>query len=310
MAKLENELQSLPLPLQKHRLLDKSGVNYFKNKTFKFYCLLSSLVLGIVLLSVIVFIGKTGLLVFKDVSLKEFFLSTTWEPDQGKFGAAIFIIGTIALTALTMVLAMPLSILLSVFTVEIAPGWLKRIIRPMLDLLVGIPSIIYGYLGLTILIPLLRNITGSVMGDGLLASALVLTIMVLPTATTISSDAISSVPSEIREASYALGSTRLQAVYRVILPAAKSGILTAAILGMARALGETMAVVMVIGNTAQLPTTLFTPTAVLTSNIVMQILDVEFKSTWNYALYMMAFLLLIVSNLMILVVRRIRAKGV
>ena len=164
--------------------------------------------------------------------------------------------------------------------------------------------------GLTILTPFLRDITGSVMGDGLLAAAITLTIMVLPTVTTISDDAISSVPSELREASYALGSTRLQSVLRVILPAAKSGIITAAILGMARAIGETMAVVMVIGNTAQFPETLLTPTAVLTSNIVMQILDVEFDSTWNYALYMMAFILLIVSNLMIIIVRRIRAKGV
>ncbi|WP_235846641.1 phosphate ABC transporter permease subunit PstC [Neobacillus drentensis] len=290
--------------------MDHSGANYFKNKTFKFYSLLSALILGLVLLAIIIFIGKTGLLVFKDVSFKEFFFSTTWEPDQGKFGAAIFIIGTIALTALTMVMAVPLSLLLAVYIVEIAPAWLKRIIRPVLDLLVGIPSIIYGYLGLTILTPFLRDITGSVMGDGLLAAAVTLTIMVLPTVTTISDDAISSVPSELREASYALGSTRLQSVLRVILPAAKSGIMTAAILGMARAIGETMAVVMVIGNTAQFPETLFTPTAVLTSNIVMQILDVEFDSTWNYALYMMAFILLIVSNLMIIIVRRIRAKGV
>ncbi len=310
MGILEKELQTLQKPLKKHRLMDHSGANYFKNKTFKFYSLLSALILGLVLLAIIIFIGKTGLLVFKDVSFKEFFFSTTWEPDQGKFGAAIFIIGTIALTALTMVMAVPLSLLLAVYIVEIAPAWLKRIIRPVLDLLVGIPSIIYGYLGLTILTPFLRDITGSVMGDGLLAAAVTLTIMVLPTVTTISDDAISSVPSELREASYALGSTRLQSVLRVILPAAKSGIMTAAILGMARAIGETMAVVMVIGNTAQFPETLFTPTAVLTSNIVMQILDVEFDSTWNYALYMMAFILLIVSNLMIIIVRRIRAKGV
>ncbi|OIK16349.1 phosphate ABC transporter permease subunit PstC [Bacillus sp. MUM 116] len=310
MAKLEENLSNTPVALKSHRLYSTSGFTYFKNKSFRFYCLLSSILLGLVLLSIIVFIGKTGILVFKDVSVKEFFFSTVWDPDQEKFGAALFILGTFALTALTMVLSVPLSIGLAVFIVEVAPEKVKNIIRPLLDLLVGIPSIIYGYLGLTLLIPFLMKITGAVMGDGLLAAALVLTIMVLPTVTRLSDEAISAVPKEIREASYALGSTRFQATFKVILPAAKKGLISAVILGMARALGETMAVVMVIGNTAQLPETLLTPTAVLTSNIVMQILDVQFDSTWNYGLYMMAFILLLISNLMIIFVRRIRAKGV
>jgi phosphate transport system permease protein len=310
MAKIENELHPLKLPVKKHHLLTKTNGIYYRNRIFKLYSLISAVLLGLVLLAVIVFIGKTGLLVFKDVSVKEFFFSIKWEPDQGKFGAAIFIIGTFLLTALTMVMAVPLSILLAIFLVEMAPGWLKSLIRPVLDLIVGIPSIVFGYLGLTVLIPFLMKTTGSLMGDGLLAAAITLTIMVLPTVTTITADAIAAVSPDIKEASYALGSTRLQSLFRVILPAAKSGIFTAIILGMARAIGETMAVVMVIGNTAQLAKTLLTPTAVLTSNIVMQILDVEFNSTWNYALYMMAFILLIVSNLMIIAVRRIRAKGV
>lgn len=310
MAKLASNIQPLNEPLKKHRLLEKSGRKYLNNKMFKFYSFSSALFLGLVLLAVIVFVGKTGLLVFKDVSFKEFFFSLKWDPGQEHYGAGIFILGTIALTALTMAMAVPFSLLMAVFIVEVAPAWLKKAIRPVLDLIVGIPSIIFGYLGLTILIPFLMDVTGSVMGDGLLAAAITLTIMVLPTITTLSADAIAAVPSYIKEGSYALGSTRTQAVFRVILPAAKSGIFTAAILGMARAIGETMAVVMVIGNTAQLPHTLLTPTTVLTSNIVMQILDVEFKSTWNYALYMMAFILLIVTNIMIILVRRLRKKGV
>lgn len=310
MAILEKGLQPLKEPKKKHRLLDKSNTSYFKDQTFKFYSLLSALLLGIILLSIIVFIGKTGLLVFENVSFKEFFLSLQWDPTSGKFGAGVFIIGTFALTALTMVMSVPLSLLLSIFIVEVAPPRLKSIIRLILDLLVGIPSIVYGYLGVTILIPFLMKITGAAMGNGLLAGAVVLTIMVLPTIISISDNAISAVPLEIREAADALGSTRLQSIFRVILPAAKSGVYTAVILGMARAIGETMAVVMVIGNTAQLPQNLFTPTAVLTSNIVMQIVDVEFKSTENHVLYMMALTLLLVSNLMIIVVRRIRKKGV
>nr|WP_245645040.1 phosphate ABC transporter permease subunit PstC [Peribacillus loiseleuriae] len=306
--KLEGNIKSSSY-LPAHGFKIKARTKNVRNYLFFLFCLLSALMLGVVLFCIVLFIGKTGLLVFKDVSVMEFFFSTKWEPYDGKYGAAIFILGTLSLTALTMCFAVPLSLALAVFIVEVAPNWVKKILRPMLDLLVGIPSIIYGYLGLTLLIPLLRNITGSIMGDGLLAASLVLTVMVLPTITRISDDAITAVPKDLCEAAYALGSTRFQAVFRVILPAARPGILTATVLGMARAIGETMAVVMVIGNTAQIPGDLLTPTAVLTSNIVMQIIDVQFDSTWNYALYMMAFLLLIISTLMILIIRRIRGKG-
>ncbi|MGE8203848.1 phosphate ABC transporter permease subunit PstC [Heyndrickxia sp. NPDC080065] len=307
MGKLENEVLSPHLFSNRNF---KYMTRYFNNRLFKLFCLLSVLFLGLVLLSIIIFIGRTGLLVFKDVSFKEFFFTKTWEPYDNKFGIATFILGTLELTGLTLLLAAPISIGIAVFTAEIAPNWLKRILRPVLDLLVGIPSIVYGYLGLTILIPVIRKITGAPVGDGLLAAAIVLIIMVLPTISSISDDAISSVPQELKEASYALGGTRMQTIFKVIFPAAAPGIFTAVILGMARAIGETMAVVMVIGNTPQLASNLWTPTAVLTSNIVNQIIDVEFDSTWNYALYMMAFLLLLISNLLIVIIRKLRTKGV
>lgn len=307
MAKIEQELRKPYLISRDKKQI--TSRTYFRNRMFQLFCFLSVLVLGVALLSIIVFVGRTGSLVFIDVSLQEFFFSTIWEPYDDKFGAAIFILGTLALTGLTLLFSAPISIGVAIFTAEIAPNWLKRILRPVLDLLVGIPSIVYGYLGLTVLIPFLRNITGATMGDGLLASAVVLSIMVLPTISRISDDAITSVPLELREASYALGSTRMQTTLKVILPAAAPGIFTAVILGMARAIGETMAVVMVIGNTPQLPSDLFTPTSVLTSNIVNQIIDVEFDSTWNNALYMMAFLLLIISNVLIIIIRKLRVKG-
>lgn len=286
------------------------NVKYAKNKLFKLTTFGCAIILCLVLLSIIIFVGKSGLAVFKHVSVFTFFFSKHWDPSTDHYGAAIFIIGTIALTALTMLLAVPTSIAIAIFTGEVTPNWMKKVIRPMLDIIVGIPSIIFGYLGLTILIPFIMRITGSVMGEGLLASSLVLSFMVIPTITQVSDHAISSVAAEIREASYALGATRFQTVFRAILPSAKKGILTASILGMARALGETMAVVMVIGNTAQLPHSLTTPTAVLTSNIVMQILEVPFDSTWFDALFMMAFLLIIISTLSIVIIRRLRAKGV
>ncbi|MDT3428849.1 phosphate transport system permease protein [Paenibacillus forsythiae] len=280
----------------------------FANSLARYYFLFSILALCLVLGLVIVFIGKTALLLLGQISMADFFLSFNWTPEEDKFGAAAFIVNTFSLTALTLLISVPVSVGMSVLTAEIAPVWLKRFIRPILDLLVGIPSIVYGYLGLTVLLPLLRRASGESLGDGLLAAALVLALMVLPTIARISDDAITAVPGKYRDAAYALGSTRLQVIMRVVLPAAGRGILAAVILGMTRAIGETMAVVMVIGNTSQLAKTLFTPASVLTSNIVMQISNVEFDSTWNYALHMMAFLLLLISFLLILVIRFLGRK--
>lgn len=257
---------------------------------------------------VILFIGKTAMLLFGHLSPADFFFSFNWTPEEDSFGAAAFIVNTLSLTALTLLIAVPISVGMAVLCAEIAPKWMKTFIRPVLDLLVGIPSIVYGYIGLTVLLPFLRRISGESLGDGLLAAALVLALMVLPTICRISDDAIVSVPRKYRDAAYALGSTRLQVIMRVVLPAASRGIISAVILGMTRAVGETMAVVMVIGNTPQLAKTLFTPASVLTSNIVMQISNVEFDSTWNYALHMMAFLLLVISFVLILIIRVLGRK--
>lgn len=279
------------------------------NQLFRMLCLTSIIILCIILFSIVLFIGQTGFLTFKEVSFADFFLSTNWVPEENHFGAGLFIIGTLTLTALTLVIAVPISVGIAVFLSEVAPEWLKRTVRPLLDLLVGIPSVVYGYIGVTVLVPFLQDITGKPIGDGLLAAALVLSLMILPTISRISDDAIVAVPKKYRDAAYALGSTRIQVIWKIILPAARRGIMSATILGMGRALGETMAVVMVIGNTPQLAKSLFMPTSVLTSNIVMQILNVQFDSTWSYALYMMAFLLLAISLVLIVAIRLIQPRG-
>ncbi|MEK0312832.1 phosphate ABC transporter permease subunit PstC [Cohnella sp. 56] len=281
----------------------------FLNSTFKIVCVSAAVFVCLVLFGILFLMFKTGMMTFETVSFKEFFFSANWDPENGHYGALLFIFGTFALTGLTLILSVPISVLIAIFLAEVTPSWLRGALRPVMDLLVGIPSVVYGYLGLTILIPMLREITGRDLADGLLAAAIVLTIMVLPTIARISDDAISAVPKKFRDASYALGSTRFQTIFRVVLPAAKRGIVYAVILGMARAIGETMAVVMVIGNTPQLADSLFMPTAVLTSNIVMQITSVESDSTWNYALYLMGFLLLAISLLLIVAVRMLQKKG-
>jgi phosphate transport system permease protein len=278
------------------------------NLLYKYFFFFSIGMLCFVLGLVVLLAAQTGLLTFKDVSFSEFFFSLNWSPENEEYGAGALIIGTLLLTALTLLFAVPLSISIAVFTAEIAPVWLKKIFRPTLDLLVGIPSVIYGYIGLTILVPIIREYSGKGLGDGLLAASIVLTIMILPTISRISDDAIVSVPESFRNAAYALGSTRLQTIFFIVLPSARRGIMSAIILGMARSIGETMAVVMVIGNTPQLAKQLVMPTAVLTSNIVMQVSNVEFDSIWNHALYMMAFVLLVLSLILIIGIRLLRPK--
>lgn len=289
-----------PAKKKKNRILDNS---------FRYGVWSSAGVVVACLLMLIVFVGKTGLLVFTEVSPMEYFFSFNWLPEEGFFGAATLITGTLLLTALSLVISVPISLAMAAFNAVICPPWLRKYTRPILDTLVGVPSVVYGYIGLTVLIPIIRQLTGELMGDGILVAALVLAFMVLPTIARISDDAITALPKEYMEAAYALGATKTRMIWTVLIPAARNGIATGVVLGMARAIGETMAVVMVIGNVAQLPDTLFTPTAVLTSTIVSQIINVPFDSTWNYALYMMAFLLLLISLVLIALVNLIRREG-
>ena len=280
----------------------------FNNEFFKNVCLFSIVVLLAVLGAIIYFISKNGLLTFNDITLKDVFLSISWSPQQSEFGIIGLIWGTLALTMLSLGIAFPLSLILAIFIAEYAPKQLKNIINHSLDLLVGIPSIVYGYLGLTLLLPLLRELSGHNVGDGLMAAALVLSIMVLPTITRISADAISSVPQDYRNVAFALGANKSQVLIHTVLPAARNGLTTAGILGIVRAVGETMAVVMVIGNTAQLATSVFLPTSVLTSNIVMQITNVPANGVWSHVLYLQALVLLFISLFLIIIIRLINRR--
>ncbi|MDF9298049.1 phosphate ABC transporter permease subunit PstC [Geobacillus stearothermophilus] len=293
------------LTAQRQRWITK----YRSDRLFRFFCLTSIVFLIVVLGAIVLFVSKTGLLVFRDISPSEFFFSSRWDPEHHRYGAAVFITGTLYLTFVTLLMATPISILTAIFIAEMAPPRLQQWLRTLLDLLVGIPSIVYGYLGATLLVPWIRKLTGAPVGDGILAAAIVLSMMILPTITRITDDALCAVPNEWREANYALGGTKIEMIAKVLLPAAKSGIAAAVILGMARAIGETMAVVMVIGNVAQWGFDLVTPSSVLTSHIVMQILNVDFQSTTNHALYMMALLLLFISISFIMMIRRLRLKG-
>lgn len=242
---------------------------------------------------------------FGEVSPAEFFLSGKWDPPAGQFGALSFISGTVATGVLAVLMGAPLGLAGAIFMAKIAPPRLREIMRPATDLYVAIPSVVYGYVGLTILVPWLRLRSGSGTGFGLFAAAAVLAVMILPTIISISEDALRSVPRSLEEGSLALGATRWQTITGVVLPAALPGVLTSVILAMARAVGETMAVQMVVGNTPQIAKTLFMPTSTLTSQIVVEMGNTPFGSAWGNSLFLMALVLLLLSLTMILIIRRV-----
>ncbi|MCE5285506.1 MAG: phosphate ABC transporter permease subunit PstC [Pelosinus sp.] len=270
----------------------------------------SAFFMAVIILSIIVFVGQQGLLTFTEVSPMEFFFSSKWDPMDGHYGAFSFISGSILATFLAILFGAPLGLAGAMFMAKIAPSWLREIMRPATDLYVAIPSVVYGFVGLTILVPFIREYFHVSSGFGLLAAAIILSIMILPTIISISEDAIRTVPKSLEEASLALGATRWQTLWRVILPAALPGILTAIILAMARAIGETMAVQMVIGNTPQLAKSLFMPTSTLPSEIVVEMGNTPFGSAWGNSLFLMALVLLLMSLAMILIIRRIAERRV
>jgi phosphate transport system permease protein len=182
---------------------------------------------------------------------------------------------------------------------KVAPARLRNVLRYAVELFVGIPSIVYGFIGLTVIVPLVRKVFPQSMGYGFLPAAIILAIMILPTIVNISEDSIRACDKSLEEGSYAMGATRWQTIVKIILPSAMPGISSGIILGMARALGETMAVMMVLGNSPQLTNSLVTPTDVLTSGIALDITNTQFGSTWNNALFMMATLLLIISLILL-----------
>jgi phosphate transport system permease protein len=218
-----------------------------------------------------------------------FITTSVWNYDTHQYGILIFLIDTIILTALTLALAVPVGIFTAMYLAEWAPAWLEKILRPLVELLVGIPSVVYGFFGLLILsnffvddlnpfvdhvlgfIPIFRNVH-PYFHVGLLLTATILAVMVIPTIVALSQDSMRGVPDEYREASIALGATRWETLKNVVIPAAFPGIVTAVILAMMRAMGETMAVVMLMGNTPVIPSSVFDEGYTMTAKILNDIM--------------------------------------
>ncbi len=268
-----------------------------------------AVLVALLIAAILLFVGSEGLLLFADVSPLEFFFSPVWNPPMGRFGALPFMVGSLAVTAIALLISAPLGLAGAIFMSKIAPGWMRHVLRQASNLYVGIPSVVYGYVGMTLLVPWVRDHLGG-QGFGVLVAGVVLAVMVLPTIIGMSEDALQAVDPAIEEGSLGLGATRWQTIWNVTLPAARPRILAAIILAFARAFGETTAVQMVIGNSPVLVRSLTTGTATLTSQIIMEMGQTPPGSPWNRALFMMAFGLLLVSLLMILLVRWVSSRGV
>lgn len=260
-------------------------------------------------LSLVVMVAQRGLATFvtDGISPWAFFSGDTWNPhvmDAGgapTVGALPMIFGSFSVTLLSCLFVIPLSIGSAIFTVEINPGFGKRFFRPALELLVGIPSVVFGLVGLTLLVPWIRSWSDST-GYGILAGSLVLALMILPTVTSLIIDALESVPNSYRMSSAALGGTRWQNIWHIVLRAATPGILTGIILGMARAFGEALAVQMVIGNAPVIPSSLTQAASTLTSILTMSMGNEAFGTVYNDVLWSLALVLLLMSLVFILVV--------
>ena len=231
-------------------------------------------------------------------SLPELIFSSAWYPVKGQFGFWPFIVGTFSVTVLAMVLAIPLCILTSIYLAEYAPGWARNTVKPAIDLLAGIPSVVFGLCGILVLIPIVREFAAifgvTTNGYNMLTGGIVLAIMVFPVIISISEEVIRNVPHGMREVPLALGSTKWQATKLVVMRGALPGIIAAVILGFSRAFGETMAVLMVVGNVAKIPSSIFDPVYPLAPLIANNYGEMMSITLYDSALLFAALILLFI----------------
>lgn len=262
------------------------------------------------ILLIFLFIFRESLPALTKLGFRELF-SKKWapnvsNPEAGHYGMLTFLVGTFYTTILAMLLGAPLGIGTAIFIDQVAPKRMSDIMRRGIELLAGIPSVVVGWFGLTLLVPFIARITGSA-GYGVLAATLVLVVMSLPTITTLSAETLRSIPVELKEASVAMGATRWQSIRKIILPAGRDGLIIAVILGMGRAIGEAMAVQMVIGNARQLTFSLLQPTSTITSNLVTNVAEAP-PGVFRSALFAQGLVLLVFAMLLIIMIRVISRK--
>mgnify|MGYP006289073363 CR=1 FL=1 len=248
-----------------------------------------------ILAMILFFLVREGAPIFNEVSVKNFFLGQYWYPtaDPPDFGILPLIMASLMVTGLSAVISIPLGVMTAIYLAEIATPRVKEIAKPMVEMLASLPSVVIGFFGMVVVAPFLQDVFDIPTGLNLFNASLMLAFMSVPTITTISEDAIASVPPELKEASLALGATQWESIVRVIIPASLSGVSTGVILGMSRAIGETMVVLMVAGGAAMIPNSLFDPCRPMPASIAAEMAEAPFRSDHYYALFAIGLVLFI-----------------
>ncbi|MFR4352267.1 MAG: phosphate ABC transporter permease subunit PstC [Roseburia sp.] len=249
--------------------MDKITWNKIKETLMEVVFLLTAIISIVAIALICIFLFANGIPAMKEIGFGEFLNGTRWKPGNNKFGIFPMILGSIYVTGGALVIGVPIGVLMAVFMARFCPARLYRILKPVMDLLAGIPSIVYGFFGLVVLVPFIREHFQS-RGQSILCASILLGIMILPTIIGASEPAIRAVEQSYYEGALALGATHERSVFTVIIPAAKSGIFASIVLGVGRALGETMAVMMVVGNQPRVPGSVLDGVRTLTTNIVME----------------------------------------
>ena len=252
---------------------------------------------------IFLFLLREGGATFFEVPVGDL-LQTRWYPTEEHFGLLPLVLGSLIITLGAAVVSLPLGLLTAVFVAEVAPRWVREILKPFIEVLAGIPSVVLGFLGMLVVSPLIRERLDAPTGLTALSGAVMLGYMALPTIISVAEDALDAVPKSYRDAALALGATRWQTIWRVTVPAARSGILTAMMLGIGRAIGETMAVMMVTGNAARMPLTLnsfLMPVRTMTATIAAEMGEVAQGSTHYHVLFAIGLVLFLVTFIINLV---------
>ena len=252
---------------------------------------------------IFLFLVREGVPTFFEIPPGNLF-GVHWYPTFDLFGMLPLLLGSILVTVTAIVIALPLGVATAVFVREVAPGWAREALKPMIEVLAGIPSVVLGFFGMTILAPTVRETLGTPTGLTAFTGAIVLAYMALPTIISMAEDALDAVPKSYRDAGLAMGATQWQTIWRVVVPAARSGIVTAVMLGLGRAIGETMAVMMVTGNAARLPLSfdsIFRPVRTMTATVAAEMGEVAQGSVHYHALFGIGIILFIVTFLINLV---------
>lgn len=259
---------------------------------------------------IVCFLFMEGLPLFAHYSPLDFLFGQLWYPTEepGLFGIFPLLMGSLAVTLLSSLLAVPLGVLTAIYLAEVAPGAVRRMAKPFVELLAALPSVVLGFLGMVVLAPLLQTLFGATTGLNLLNASLVLALMSVPSICSISEDALCNVSRELREASLALGATRWQTITTVVVPAALSGIGTAVMLGMSRAMGETMVVLMAAGGAGISPTSIFDPVRPMPAAIAAEMAEAPFRSEHYHALFAIGIVLFALTFMFNLTAARIAEK--